>query len=235
MITYLLVKEERKIQKLNKHLPNKEIHETHSGRMSAEERREQLLEVAVGLFSDCGFSGTTTKQIANAAGISEAMIFRHFSTKDDLYKAILEKCKGGMKTPPWEKDEKQKQAFEQKNDYEFFYHFALKALDHQQKDVDFMRLLFHSALEKHELSQIFFEQFVSPIYEFLGSYISRRQSDGAFRKVEPRVVVRAFLGMIIHHSLNNILWDESQRLLRISNEEAAREFTSILLNGVKNN
>ena len=203
--------------------------------MSAEERREQLLEVAVSLFSNCGFSGTTTKQIANAAGVSEAIIFRHFSTKDDLYKAILQKCKGGMETPPWEKDEKQKRALEQKDDFTFFYSFALNALNHQQEDVEFMRLLFHSALEKHELSQIFFERFVSPIYEFLGSYIRQRQLDGAFRQIEPRIVVRAFIGMIIHHSLNNILWDESRRLLDISNEEAAQEFAAILLNGIKNN
>jgi len=39
--------------------------------------------------------------------------------------------------------------------------------------------------------------------------------------------------MIIQHSLNNILWDESRRILDISNEEAAREFAEILLNGVK--
>lgn len=203
--------------------------------MSAEERRHQLLDVAVGLFSHCGFSGTTTKQIAQAAGVSEAIIFRHFSTKDELYHAILEKCKGGMKKPPWEQDEVQKQALEQKDDFTFFYNFALQALNHQQNDVDFMRLLFHSALEKHELSQIFFRDFVSPIYDFIGSYIRQRQEDGAFRRVEPRIVVRAFLGMIIHHSLNNILWDEKRRLLNISNEEAAREFAGILLNGIKKN
>lgn len=211
----------------------KEIHETHSGRMSAEERREQILEIAVSLFSDCGFSGTTTKQIANAAGVSEAIIFRHFSTKDELYKSILERCKGGMKTPHWKKDERQKNALEQKDDFTFFYSFALNALNHQQEDVEFMRLLFHSALEKHDLSQIFFERFVTPIYEFLGGYIRQRQADGAFRNFEPRIIVRAFLGMIIHHSLNNILWDESKSLLDISNEEAAREFAGILLNGIK--
>jgi hypothetical protein len=38
--------------------------------------------------------------------------------------------------------------------------------------------------------------------------------------------------MIIHHSLNNNLWDREQQLLKISNEAAAREFTDILLNGV---
>ena len=38
--------------------------------------------------------------------------------------------------------------------------------------------------------------------------------------------------MIIHHSLNNNLWDRKQQLLKISNKAAAREFTEILLHGV---
>ena len=97
-----------------------------------------------------------------------------------------------------------------------------------------MRLLFYSALENHELSQMFFEGFVAEIYNVMGGYIEQRQKDGAFRTdIEPRVVVRAFVGMLIHHSLNNILWDKEQRLLKISNEEAARQFTEILLGGVK--
>jgi hypothetical protein len=48
-------------------------------------------------------------------------------------------------------------------------------------------------------------------------------------------VVRAFIGMIIHHSLNNTLWDPTRRLLNLTNEEAAREFTGILLLGIKTN
>jgi len=97
-----------------------------------------------------------------------------------------------------------------------------------------MRLLFYSALDEHELSQMFFDQFVSRIYEFIGSYVRGRQIDGAMREeVEPRIVVRAFLGMLIHHSLNNILWDKKRRLLNVSDEAAAHEFVMILLNGVK--
>src|SRR5438874_2295440 len=47
------------------------------------------------------------------------------------------------------------------------------------------------------------------------------------------VDVREFIGMIIHHSLNNNLWDRQRQLLKVSNETAAREFTSILLHGVR--
>lgn len=203
--------------------------------MSADERRQQILQVAIGLFSRCGFSGTTTKQIAQSAGVSEAIIFRHFATKNELYRAILDHlvCEGGMKPAPWESDTNQKKAIAEKDDFNFFYNFALHALEHQQSDVEFMRLLFHSALERHELASIFFEQFVTPIYDYLCKYIEERQTDGAFRRFEPRIAVRAFMGMLIHHSLNNILWDKKRRILDISNEEAAREFATILLNGLK--
>src|SRR5213594_2691880 len=59
-------------------------------RMTAEDRRLQILRVAVSLFSQRGFGGTTTKEIAQAAGVSEAMVFRHFATKQELYTAILD-------------------------------------------------------------------------------------------------------------------------------------------------
>src|ERR1700745_472995 len=61
-----------------------------SARMAGEERRLQILRVAMRLFSQRGFRGTTTKEIALAAGVSEAMVFRHFATKEELYSAILD-------------------------------------------------------------------------------------------------------------------------------------------------
>jgi hypothetical protein len=48
------------------------------------------------------------------------------------------------------------------------------------------------------------------------------------------VVVRAFIGMVIHHSLNNTLWDPKRSLLSISNQAAARSFANILLGGISN-
>jgi len=51
-------------------------------------------------------------------------------------------------------------------------------------------------------------------------------------EMDPAVVVRCFVGMVMHHSLNNNLWDPSHRLVNISNESAAKHFTHILLNGI---
>ncbi len=207
---------------------------TTTTRMSGDERRTQLLHIAIKLFSEKGFSGTTTREIASHAGISEAMVFRHFANKEELYHAILDykACSTGEKVFPWENETFQKLIAE-KDDYKVFYNLALNALENHKKDVDFMRLLLHSALEGHELSEMFFEKFVSRLYDFIGEYIRQRQNEGAMREVEPRVVVRAFLGMLIHQSLNDLLWDPKQRLLIISKEKAAHEFATILLDGIK--
>lgn len=202
-----------------------------TNRMSGDERRKQILRVAIELFSQRGFSGTTTKEIANAAGVSEAMVFRHFANKEELYSALLDHkaCNRAFQNPREELEEKTKA----KDDFGVFYTMALNALNHHAEDCGFLRLMLHSALEEHDLARMFFESFIVDVYNFLGEYIRERQEDGAFRQVEPRIVVRAFIGMFVHHSLNNILWDKEQKLLKISNEEAAKNFAEILLGGIK--
>jgi AcrR family transcriptional regulator len=199
--------------------------------MAGEERRLQILAVAVSLFSNRGFRGTTTKEIAQAAGVSEAMVFRHFATKEELYAAILDH-KAFSSGGKFEPAEMAADAIQRKDDRAVFESLALGALQHHQDDPDFQRLLLHSALEKHELAQMFFDQFVLRVYEFLGGYIRERQRDGAFLEMDPAIVVRSFIGMVMHHSLNNNLWDPKRRLLNISNESAAKHFTNILLNGI---
>ena len=198
--------------------------------MAGEERRVQILRVAMRLFSQRGFRGTTTKEIAVASGVSEAMVFRHFATKEELYSAILDQkaCVHDTLDPRQAVAE----AIERKDDRAVFEGIALEALNQHDCDPEFQRLLLHSALEEHDLAHMFWEKFVRRVYRWLGNYIRERQSEGAIVDVEPAVVVRAFIGMVMHHSLNNNLWDRKRSLLKISNQVAAREFARILLYGV---
>lgn len=199
-------------------------------RMAGDERRLQILRIAMRLFSQRGFRGTTTKEIAVAAGVSEAMVFRHFATKKQLYSAILDQkaCVHDALDPRQIVAE----AIQQKDDRAVFEGIALDALRQHDCDPEFQRLLLYSALEEHDLTHMFWEKFVRQIYRSLGNYIRERQREGAIIDIEPAVVVRAFIGMVMHHSLNNNLWDRKRSLLKISNEVAAREFANILLRGV---
>jgi AcrR family transcriptional regulator len=214
-------------------------------RMAAEERRLQIVKVAVRLFSERGFRGTTTKEIAREAGVSEAIIFRHFATKEELYTAIIDykACAGLGACPAAEESSHPlidtiragvSGAMERRDDREVFRRIALSMMEHHARDHEFLRLLLYSALEGHQLAQIFWDKNVRVLYEFLGGYVRTRQHEGAFRDVDPFLVVRAFSGAVIHHSLNNILWerDAARRIVNAPNEEAAREFTEILLRGI---
>jgi AcrR family transcriptional regulator len=59
-------------------------------RMAAAERRQHLVETAIRLFTEGSYHGTTTAEIARAAGVSEPILYRHFASKRDLYLAALE-------------------------------------------------------------------------------------------------------------------------------------------------
>ena len=61
-------------------------------RLSADERRLSILLAAVPLFAAKGFNGTTTREIARAARVSEALLYRHFPSKESLYAELQSFC-----------------------------------------------------------------------------------------------------------------------------------------------
>lgn len=63
-----------------------------TSRLPAELRRQKIIKAALGVFSRDGFHGTTTRALAKEAGVSEALLFRHFPSKEDLYGAMQQAC-----------------------------------------------------------------------------------------------------------------------------------------------
>lgn len=61
-------------------------------RLDSTARRQAILDAALPLFAGKGFAATTTKEIAQAAGVSEALIFKHFPSKVSLYEALVLTC-----------------------------------------------------------------------------------------------------------------------------------------------
>jgi AcrR family transcriptional regulator len=58
-------------------------------RLTADERRRAIVETATKVFAGNGFYGTTTRELAKAAGVSEALLYKHFPSKESLFTAIL--------------------------------------------------------------------------------------------------------------------------------------------------
>lgn len=66
-------------------------------RLAASERREAIMNAVRGVFAEKGFDATTTRELAKAAGVSEALLYRHFPSKESLYTAMCESCLSGRR------------------------------------------------------------------------------------------------------------------------------------------
>jgi AcrR family transcriptional regulator len=199
--------------------------------MSGDDRRRQIVEVAAGLFSQKGFNGTTTKEIADRARVSEAIIFRHFPTKHALYSAIIDYKTNNSSL---QIEAHLREAASRKDDYAFFGALANDLLDAHLNDPSLARLLMFSALEGHELSEMFFESTVRSVRDYVRRYIKQRVADGAFRPVDTKVCARAFVGMILYHAQVRVLYrDKSCDDIRLSNRQIADRLVDLFMKGIE--
>ena len=194
-----------------------------SPRISAVARKARIIRSAAALFGEKGFCGTKTREIATRAGVSEALIFKHFPSKDDLYAAIL-----AEKSPVPGLLERIKALTEQRNDVEVFTVIA-QTIVGGAPDQNLMRLILFSALESHELSDMFFQNPIRHFYDVLASYIEQRIEDGAFQPVPPLVAARAFMGMLIYHRLLIVLF---RAPLTQEPKDIVHTFVTVFMNGL---
>jgi AcrR family transcriptional regulator len=191
--------------------------------------RDKILEAAIRLFAEKGFNGTTTKEIAEKAGVNEALIFRYFSTKRDLYGAIIERK---IKEDP--KIELPLETFrETKDDWLIFKSLGTRMFECVEKDPSFLRLLYFSALEGHELSDMFLDTYVQHLRTLLSNYIEERVSEGAFKNISSILAARAFIGMFINYIIAQELFGEKKKK-KIKKEDVVETFVKIFLEGIKN-
>jgi len=197
-------------------------------RFSSADRREQILDIASGLFAQQGFSGTTTKQIADQAGVTEALIFRHFPSKEDLYWEVIER-KINSDRPA---EQLQDILATAEDDAETLERVAFQVLERRAKDQTLSRLLLFSALEKHELSHRFFRNYIADYFGVMAGYVRKGIAEGRLREVDPLLAARSFLGMVIYHSWIQELYGGKQ-VQDFDLHEVSRTIADIWLRGMQ--
>jgi AcrR family transcriptional regulator len=197
-------------------------------KMTAAERRAQIINVSKQLFSQKGFNGTTTKEIAQASGISEAMIFCHFASKEDLYTAIIDQRIQEVG------DALSDEALQAQDDERVFGDLARFILDKTSENPTMLRLMYFSALEGHQLSDIFYANHEIKKVMKLVDYIHLRVSEGAFRNLDPFLVARAFTGMFYTYVTAQHLFGAGRYYPKATHDEVIKNFLSIFLNGIRN-
>jgi TetR/AcrR family transcriptional regulator len=196
--------------------------------MSAAERQHQLLEVALNSFSRRGFKGTTTKEIAAAAGVAEAVIFQHFPSKEMLYSAVLELHLETGGEQQW--IEEVNACMERNDDEGVFRTFIRRILDSYRRDPLIHRVILFAALEGHEQGLARMAKQFAPVFERFMEYIARRQREGALADCNPHAIMIGLGGMAQQYGLITQIFRAPAP--QVSDEEMAQLFTRILLHGV---
>jgi AcrR family transcriptional regulator len=194
------------------------------------DRRQDILAAAMELFAEKGFRGTTTRDLATQAEVNEAIIFRHFKNKEELYSAILEHKAGEDRDARLEELERLTAA---NDDQKFFETLGRKFLERHENDTTFLRLLLFSALEGHQFSEMFVASMTgrNPAPNFIANYIQRRIDEGVFRPINAQVAARAYWGMFVSF----VLFQEIlglKKTQRYDREEVIQTFVSIFLRGL---
>ncbi len=189
------------------------------------ERRDKILKAAISLFSQGGFAGTTTRKIARKAGISEALLFRHFPNKERLYDAILQK-KTEENVPRILGDLPTEGGPEN-----LLRTLARRLVRTHEDDPSFLRLFLFSSLEDHKLNDLFFKKRTMAVAGFLEDYFRKAMDEGVLKKSDPEMTAFAFLAMVFGYIKTRIIYKIPQ-VTKHPAEERVDEYVGVFLHGV---
>jgi len=158
--------------------------------LPAEERRKRIVLGAMKAFATSGFRGTRTRDLAAAAGVSEALIFKHFPNKRAIQKAIIEeriRQTGEFLSPELKKAPLDRA----------LPAMAARILQLSERDPHFMRLLYFAGLEGEPLAPMFFKRRVaSTVGEVAALYELWVRRGWVRRSVDPLLFAWSFMGCV---------------------------------------
>ena len=199
-------------------------------RLNAADRKQQIIESAIALFGKDGLQGTTTKALAEAAGVSEGTIFKHFPTKKALYLAAFEGRAGvGM-----EHLVTGLQQLADKGRDEEVIRQVLSAIFHgYDRDRDLHRMLLYVHLGQSDEENKVLDETLrkNPVMGFLSEFIVTRQQQGVFCPGNAGIRAHAVIALGVQVATTRKLF--GTRDYGLSDDDVVSDLTRLLLNGLR--
>ena len=147
-------------------------------RLDSDERRKAIVAAAVPLFARKGFAGATTRELAEAANISEALLFKHFPSKKSLYGEILRLgCEGDPALERLASLEPSTLTLVRMTHYMVRYFLQATEADPGERDSR-LRLVLHSFLEDGEYARELFETIFEHVHPLFAASIDAAAGAG---------------------------------------------------------
>ena len=186
-------------------------------------RRIQILDAAARLFAEKGFHRTTTKDIAEAADVSEGTLYNYFENKEDMLLGIMSRLVETQHLTAsliWSIPDDAR---------EFLYTMLSQRKEFVQQDGTMLQSVFSEILVDPDLRRQYYQELLLPNFELLEAHLHARRDLGQIRDVDlplaVRIVVALTTGLFFLEVLGDPLvkdrWDDLSKLI-----------TSIFFDGV---
>lgn len=195
------------------------------GRTGTIQRQEEILKAALKIFSQKGFKGATTREIAEEAGVAEGTIFRYFKTKKEILFSLLEPYI--VKTLADTIEE-----VSGENDEVILKAILKNRLKLISENKSLVKLLLIETQFHPEIKEQFVQQVVIRAVVLIEQFITKRIQAGAFRDVDPGIAARIFIGMAGVF----VVWREflqADKFISFDDDKVIDESVNIFLNGLR--
>jgi len=191
---------------------------------SEEQTRTKILRAAQRLFAQQGYEGTTTRDLAQAAGVAEGTLFRHFATK----KAILIE----VATQGWvDLLTDLLTELSEMGSYKAVAQVMHRRMLHMRENADMMRVCFMEAQFHPELRDRIQSEVIAKMTDVAEAFFQTAMDRGIYRPMNPKMVAQVFLGMFVIAGFSHDTIMEPGASPKAM-QEMAEGLADIFLNGV---
>lgn len=169
---------------------------------SSIDRKLQILTEATRLFSEFGYDKVTIKTLAEACGITEPALYRHYKSKDDIYDTVLDSLEKRLReTDDFFDSLAREQQFEK-----FLMQYAKHIIEYFSKNEDLYRLLLFAALREHGKAKRVYQSIRGKYVKFLVQQLDHFYEKGIIIEKNNEITARCFTGMVFDCALGITLW-----------------------------
>jgi AcrR family transcriptional regulator len=187
-----------------------------------DDTRQRILQAAAQVFAEKGYARATTRALADAAGVNEVTLFRHFGSKQGLFSAIIEAYAGPALNTAM--------TAQLTGDYrQDLLTMGGQVLNMLLERRDAMRLMLCEAEHFPEVRQAMAEN-PRQLRQALADYLRQQMAQGRVRPLHAEVAAQAFWGMFFAYTISQWLMDEPLDP-DLSAEELVAQFVDIFVGG----
>ncbi len=192
--------------------------------------KKRILEAAINLFAEKGFSAATTIEIAERAKVAEVTIFRHFKTKKDLlHMAVLEFIQVFSENFAFDTLKKVIDENKDESPKALLKHILLDRSDFFQNYLPYIKVIFHEIQIHEDVRKLFFEKVVHKAIAIFHEIFEEIMKKEDFKNIPSMIAIRSLIGMTFMMFIQREFLD-TYLLLPI--EEEIDMIIDIFLNGM---